>query len=114
MFNFLNTWRPSVKQAQDVYDPKPDFVPDWVYNDAKMCKCQYNTNWEFWVWQVSQRDNVPLPIAEDACIRGIKKEFLRYRLIYGDRVGSWFEDFLDMNSVFRKVKHNDYRKQLGD
>jgi hypothetical protein len=53
-------------------------------------------------------------MAEDACIRGIQKEINRLKLIYGDRVGQWFEEFLDMGDIFRKVLHPDYLPKLGN
>jgi hypothetical protein len=96
------------------YEPKPDFVPVAVYNEAQAAKRFYNADWEFWVHQVSQDYNKPLAEAEDACIRGLKKVLLQVQLVYGDRVGKWYEDYLDMSSIFTKVSHPIYLPQLGD
>ena len=108
-----NTWQPSLKQSREVYADKPDFVPDWVYTEAKAAKFMYNVNWDYWVWQISLEYNTSQPIAEDACIRGLKKEFLKMQLIYGDKIGKWFEEFLDMKDIFNKVKHPEYLKVLN-
>ena|SRR2546429_326156 len=105
------TWQPKKRNIK-LY-PKPDYVPDWVYTQALTIKRAYNENWEFWVWQVSQHDNVSLALAEDACIRGIKKEINRFKLVYGPKVGQWFEEFLEMGDIFRKVTHPDYLPKLG-
>ena len=104
-------WKPRKRNIK-LY-PQPDYVPDWVYTQAITIKRAYNENWDFWVWQVSQADNVPLRIAEDACIRGIKKEINRFKLVYGPKVGQWFEEFLEMKDIFSKVKHPEYLAILG-
>lgn len=106
------TWMP--KRRSVYYAEKPPEIPDAVYQQALVAKRAYNENWEFWVWQVSIQDNVPLNVAEDACIRGIKKEVLRHKFIYGDKIGEWFERFLDLGDIFNKVKHPDYIARLGD
>jgi hypothetical protein len=106
------TWMPKRRSIQ--YEEKPPEIPYAVYQQALVAKKAYNENWEFWVWQVSRDDNVPLAVAEDACIRGIQKEILRHKFIYGDAIGEWFERYLDMGDIFRKVKHPDYIKRLGD
>ena len=104
-------WVPAMRNI--TYQEKPEFVPDWVYTMAMSAKYHYNAQWEFWVYQVSRDHNCSVAKAEDACIRGIKKEINRFKMTYGDKIGSWFEDFLDMKDIFNKVKHPDYVKQLG-
>ena len=104
-------WVPKKRNVR--YEPKPEGIPDWVYAQAVTAKRYYNEDWEMWVHMVSQRDNVPLHVAEDACIRGIKKEILRYRHVWGDAIGEWFERYLDMSDIFSKVKHPEYQKKLG-
>lgn len=106
------TWMP--KKRNIVFEERPDAVPEWVFIQAQTAKRQFNENWEFWVWAVSQDYNCPLAIAEDACIRGIQKEILRHKLVYGDSIGEWFERYLDMKDIFSKVTHPTYVKQLGD
>ncbi len=98
----LLSWRPKKKHIKDT--KKPDFVPDWVYTEAQAAKFFYNDNWEYWVYCESQKHNTPIPETEDACIRGIKKEFLKMRMVYGDKIGQWFEDFMEMGDIFSKVK----------
>jgi hypothetical protein len=105
-------WKPSRRNI--TYEERPPEIPEWVYIQAITAKRQFNENWEFWVWQVSQDHNCSQAIAEDACIRGIKKEILRHRHIYGDAIGDWFERFLDMKDIFNKVSHPEYVNQLGD
>lgn len=104
-------WKPTLRNV--VYQEKPDFVPDWVYTMAMNAKYHYNAQWEFWVFLVSQEYNVSQAQAEDACIRGIKKEINRFKLTYGDKIGTWFEEFLDMKDIFEKVKHPEYLPKLG-
>lgn len=104
-------WKPTLRNV--TYQEKPEWVPDWVYTTAMTAKNHYNARWEFWVYKVSLDYNCSQAEAEDACIRGIKKEINRYKFTYGDKVGSWFEDFLDMKDIFDKVKHPEYMKQLG-
>lgn len=102
--NFLiPSWRPKASHM-DVVPPKPEWVPDWVYTNALSARHQYNTNWEMWVYMVSVQNNKPLAETEDACIRGIKKMFLQNRYVYGDKIGQWFEDFMDMDSIFSRVR----------
>lgn len=74
----------------------------------------YNENWDFWVWQESIRHNKSIAETEDACIRGIQKEINRYKLVWGPKIGQWFEEFLEMGDIFRKVRHPDYLPKLGD
>lgn len=106
----LTSWKPKLRNI--TYQEKPDWVPEWVYVQAKVAKDHYNRDWEFWVYEVSKQYNVGQAEAEDACIRGIKKEILRQYLVYGDKVGKWFEDFLDMGDIFTKVKHPEYITKL--
>ena len=105
------TWMPKKRNVR--YEDKPEGIPDWVYTEAVTAKRFYNEMWEFWVWDVSRTDNVPLHVAEDACIRGLQKAILRVKLVYGDAVGEWYERFLDMGDIFRKVSHPEYVKKLG-
>lgn len=107
----MDIWIP--KRRSVTYPDKPDFVPDWLYVQAMTAKKHYNEEWEFWVYKVSLDFNCPVPKAEDACIRGIQKEINRCKLVYGDKLGVWFEQYLDMGDIFRKVQHPDYVKQLG-
>jgi hypothetical protein len=104
-------WQP--KKRNVTYAPKQDFVPDWVYIEAQTAKKYYNEDWEFWVWQTAQDHNCSQALAEDACIRGIRKEILQLRFVYGDLIGKWFSEYLDMDDIFNKVKHPEYLKQLG-
>lgn len=105
------TWMP--KKRNITYQEKPVGIPDKVYTMALAAKRSYNEDWEFWVHAVAVQHNVSVPMAEDACIRGLKKEILRHKFVYGDAVGEWLERFLDMGDIFSKVKHPDYIKQLG-
>jgi hypothetical protein len=105
-------WKPQKRNV--VFSEKPDWIDPWVYQQAQVAKKNYNEHWEFWVWQVSKEFNCSIAMAEDACIRGIQKEINRLKLIYGDRVGQWFEEFLDMGDIFRKVLHPDYLPKLGN
>lgn len=99
-------WTPKKRNVR--YQEKPDFVPDWVYTEAVTAKKFYNEDWEFWVWNVSRDNNCSQALAEDACIRGLKKTILQMYTVYGDRIGRWYEDYLDMKDIFSKVKHPDY------
>ena len=107
----IPTWQP--KSRNCTYQPKPEGIPEWVYTEAITAKRYYNEQWEFWVWQVSQEHNCSVPIAEDACIRGLKKAILQIYLVYGDNIGKWYEDFLDMGDIFKKVSHPIYLPKLG-
>jgi len=102
------SWRP--KRRQVYYTEKPDFVPDWVYTEAVTAKRFYNENWEFWVDLESKTTNVPVHIAEDACIRGLKKALDQTDFVFGPKVAKWYKEFLDMDSVFTKVMHPKYTK----
>ena len=104
------TWVPKLRQI--ILQPKPDFVPDWVYTEAITAKRFYNAEWEFWVFKIAQDYNCSQAKAEDACIRGIKKELAKMKFVYGDKIGKWFEEYLDMDSVFATVKHPEYTKKL--
>ena len=110
MSNIITGWVP--KKRNVIYRTKPEGIPTWVYVEAQNAKRFYNEDWEFWVWQVSREHNVSQAIAEDACIRGIKQEILRQYHVYGDHVGKWFEQYLDMEDIFSKVKHPEYIKKL--
>lgn len=100
------TWMPKARQI--VLHPKPDFVPDWIYTEAVTAKRFYNQDWEFWVWAEAQKYNCSQAVAEDACIRGLQKALHRVKFIYGDKIGKWYVEFLDMGDIFQKVRHPDY------
>lgn len=104
-------WKPTLRNV--TYQDKPNFVPDWVYTMAMSAKYHYNSQWEFWVFKISQDYNCSQAEAEDACIRGIQKEINRFKFTYGDKIGNWFEEFLDMKDIFTKVQHPEYIKKLG-
>lgn len=106
------TWMPKLRNVG--HTAKPSEIPLSIYNEAVSAKRFYNEQWEFWVWEEAQRTNLPLPQVEDACIRGIQKAIHRAHLVYGDKIGKWYEEFLDMGDIFRKVNHPTYLKQLGD
>ena len=106
------TWMP--KKRNITYEERSPEIPPAVYQDAVAAKRFYNENWEFWVWSEAQHFNRPLAEVEDACIRGIQKAIYRTRFVYGDAIGKWYENFLDMGDIFRKVSHPEYLKQLGD
>ena len=104
-------WKPSLRNC--VYEPCPDFVPEEIYKSALAAKRTYNSEWEFWVWNVAQDYNVSQAEAEDACIRGLIKEINRIRLIYGDKIGNWWEDFMDMKDIYTKVQQPLWVLELG-
>lgn len=106
------TWMPKKRNVR--YEECPEGIPPWVYTEAVTAKRFYNENWEFWVWDVSRTDNVPVHVAEDACIRGLQKAIYRVKHVYGDAIGEWYERFLDMGDIFRKVRHPDYIKKLDN
>lgn len=108
----LNSWKPSIRTC--VFQEKPDFVPDEVYKEALGHKRHYNERWEFWVYLVSKDFNCSQAEAEEACIRGIKREFLKMRFIWGDRIGQWFEEFMEMDGVFKNIKLPEYLPKLID
>lgn len=107
----LSSWKPSLRNCE--YAERPDFVPDEVYLEALAAKRTYNSGWEFWVWQVAQDYNVSQAEAEDACIRGLRRAIERVKLVYGDQIGKWWEEFMDMKDIYSKVKHPIYLKELG-
>ncbi len=107
----IPSWRP--KKRQVTYSEKPLEIPDAIYQEAKVAKKSYNEEWEVWVYKVACQHNCPVAIAEDACIRGIQKEILQIKLVYGDKIGTWFENYLDMGEIFRMVNHPIYLPQLG-
>ena len=108
----IPSWRP--KKRNVTYQERPEEIPEWVFIQAQVAKKYYNEDWEFWIWQVCVDHNCSQAKAEDACIRGIQKEFHRYRLVYGDQIGNWFENYMDMGDLMKKVKHPEYLKKLGD
>lgn len=115
----ITTWRPKKRSVR--YTEKPEWVPDWIYTEAMTAKRFYNENWEYWVWLTSQDHNVSQAEAEDACIRGINTALLQiqvaYSQIFGDAEGSkisnWFRQYLEMDELFKQVKHNEHNAQLG-
>ena len=104
------SWQPKLRQVK-IY-PKPDYVPTEIYNEAMAALHHYNEQWEFWVFLEAQKANCSQAIAEDACIRGIRKELNKIKFVYGDKVGAWYEQFLDMGDLFNKVQHPIYIKKL--
>lgn len=106
------TWRPNRRNI--TIQEKPDFVPDWVYTEAVSAKRFYNEMWEFWVWEEAKNYNCSQALAEDACIRGLKKAILRLNVVYGPKVGQWYEEFLEMRDIFDRVRHPNYTANLGD
>lgn len=108
----IPTWTPKKRNVR--FQEKPEEIPDWVYTQALAAKKSYNQDWEFWVWQVALENNCNQAKAEDACIRGIQQEFHRFRLVYGDNIGNWFENYMEMGDLMRKVKHPEYKKKLGE
>ncbi len=100
-------WKPTLRNV--TYQERPEWVPEWVYTMAMTAKYNYNAEWEFWVYRISVDFNCSVAKAEDACIRGIQKEICRFKHTYGDKIGSWFEQFLDMRDIFSKVQHPEYR-----
>ena len=107
----VQSWRPKKRNVR--YQAKPDYVPDWVYTEALQAKKFYNEDWEFWVYRTAMDYNCSQAEAEDACIRGLYKVFLQLQVVYGPKVGKWYEDFLEMGDLFTKVQHPDYVKRLG-
>ena len=102
----LPSWRP--KKRSVYYAEKPDWIDGWVYTEALTAKKFYNEEWEFWVWREALDHNCSQAIAEDACIRGLKKALDQVRFVYGDKVGQWYLEYLEMGDVFRKVQHPEY------
>lgn len=111
MVTVVTGWKPSLRNC--TYEERPEWVPDEVYKSALAAKRTYNSGWEFWVWQVAQDYNVSQALAEDACIRGLIKEINRTRLVYGDKIGNWWEDFMDMKSLYAKVSQPLWIPELG-
>jgi hypothetical protein len=107
----IQSWRP--KRRNVVYYDKPDYVPDWIYTEAKTAKKCYNEEWEFWVYRTSIDQNCSQALAEDACIRGLKKAIYQLYFVFGPKVGKWYEDFLEMGDIFEKVSHPQYLAQLS-
>ena len=111
MEHIQTAWKPQRRNGK--YPEKPDWVPDDIYKSAAAAKRQYNADWDYWVWGVAQQYNVSQAEAEVACVRGIKKEFYKVRMVYGPRIGTWFEQYLDMGDIFDKIKHPEYLPELG-
>lgn len=105
------SWKPNLRKCE--FQPRPDFVPEEVYKEAVALKRHYNAEWEFWVWNVSEDFNVSQAEAEDACIRGIQKAFNQVYLVWGDKIGTWFEQFMELGDLMRKVDHPIYLPELG-
>lgn len=108
----IPSWRP--KRREVYYTEKPEWVPEYIYSEAVTAKRFYNENWEYWVWTTAQDYNCSVAKAEDACIRGLKKTLLQAHLVYGEKVGKWYEDFLEMKDIFSKVTLPIYLPQLGE
>lgn len=97
-----STWTPNEKRTTS-YQPKPEQIPEWLYAQALAAKKQYNEGWEVWVQDVANKHNITFGQAEIACIKGIKRESDYIKQIYGPKLGGWFVDYLEMESVFNKV-----------
>jgi len=106
--NLALSWRPKRRNVR--YEERPEGIPEWVYTEAQAAKVFYNENWEFWVWQESLNRNVSQAVAEDACIRGLKKALDRIHLVYGKEISKWYLAYLDMGDIFQKVQHPEYQK----
>ena len=113
------SWKPNLRKCE--FQPRPDFVPEEVYKEAVALKRHYNAEWEFWVWNISMEYNVSQAEAEDACIRSIQKEFYKTKLVcvkeygedLGNRIATWFEQFMELGDLMRKVDHPIYLPELG-
>lgn len=105
------SWKPSIRNIK-LYD-RPDWVPEVVYTEAVGAKYNYNAMWEFVVHRTASDYNVSQQIAEEAMLRGLDKEFKKMHVIWGDRIGQWFEDFMEMGDIFTKIKLNSYQAKLG-
>lgn len=105
------SWRPKKRNVR--YSERPEWVPEHIYNEAMSAKRFYNEEWEFWVWAEARDANVSQAVAEDACIRGLKKALARVQFVHGPKIAKWYLEFLDMDDIFRKVKHPEYEKRLG-
>ena len=104
-------WVP--KERNCVYQEKPGFVPEGVYKEALAAKRHYNANWEWWVFNTMQEYNVNEAEAWEACKRGILKEFLKWEVIYGDQVGKWCREFMEMDDIFNGLKLPEYKLEIG-
>lgn len=104
-------WKPSIRNIK-IYD-RPDWIPEVVYTEAVGAKHNYNARWEYVVHRTALDYNVSQQVAEEAMLRGLDKEFKKMRVIWGDKIGKWFEDFMEMGDVFAKIKLNDYHAKLG-
>src|SRR5258708_812806 len=108
----ITGWRP--KKRQVYYQDAPAWVPGEVYTEALSAKRFYNENWEYWVYLVSQDNNVSQAVAEDACIRGLKKVMDQIDFVYGPKVAKWYREFMEMGDIFNKVIHPEYTEvKLG-
>lgn len=105
-------WQPKKRNID--YQEKPEWVPDWIYTEAVTAKRSYNENWEYWVWRTSLDFNCSQALAEDACIRGIKRSLAQVKVVYGEKVARWYLDFLEMEDIFSKVKHPEYTPYLEE
>jgi hypothetical protein len=106
----LMSWRP--KKRNVTYSAKPDYIPEWVYTEAVAAKRHYNEGWEFWVYQVSIEYNCSQAVSEVACIRGVQQAINRLYLIYGPKIGKWYEEYLDLGDLLKKVIHPTYIAEL--
>lgn len=108
----VQSWRPKKRNIK-IYE-RPEWVPEYIYNEALAAKKFYNEQWEFWVYEESLKANVSVAIAEDACIRGLKTALDRIDFVHGPKIADWYRQFLDMKDIFTKVKHPEYTEvKLG-
>lgn len=102
----VTSWRPTKRAVY--YQDRPEWVPKWVYTEAVTAKRFYNEDWELWVYITSKDNNVSQAIAEDACIRGLKKAMDQIDFVYGPKVAKWYREFMEMDEILNKVKHPEY------
>ena len=105
------SWRPKKRNVR--YQERPDWLPEEIYSEALAAKKFYNEDWEFWVFAESRDANVSQAVAEDACIRGLRKALYRVQFVYGPKVAKWYLEFLDMGDIFSKGNHPEYIAKLG-
>jgi hypothetical protein len=104
-------WIP--RERNCVYQERPDFVPEEVYSEALAAKRHYNANWEWWLFDTMKQYNCSEAEAFEACKRGVLKEFLKWDVIYGYRIGKWTREFMEMDDIFNGLKTPNYKMEIG-